>query len=164
MPEGTPLARAALLSLPVPVELLGLRRGSDRRRQPTPMLSRYAWFGGRRVAGRRRWERSNIYVDQHGPTLLSVVLALTALNFLDAYFTILFLSYGGQELNPVVDSLLTFGPWPFLLAKSLGVGLCVGFLTVTKNFVAARVGLGALTLGYLALLGWHFHLLGHLPT
>lgn len=127
------------------------------------MLSRYAWFGGRRTAGRRRGERSNVYVDQHGPVLLAVVLGLTALNFLDAYFTVLFLSYGGQELNPVVETLLAFGPWPFLLAKSLGVGLCVGFLTLTKNFRAARTGLAVLTLGYLALLAWHFHLLGHLP-
>jgi len=143
---------------------LGRRSGTDRRRRPTPMLSRQAWWGGRRVGGRRRHERTEIYVDQHGPLLLVVVLALTTLNFLDAYFTVLFLSYGGQELNPVVEQLLALGPWPFLLAKSLGVGACAGFLTITKNFAAARVGLAALTVGYVVLLGWHLYLLGHLPT
>jgi hypothetical protein len=139
------------------------RLRSDRRAEPTPMLSEYTWWGGRRTCGRRLPERANIYVDQHGPILLLVVVALTALNFLDAYFTVLFLSYGGQELNPVVDVLLRLGPWPFVLLKSLGVGVCVGFLTLTKNFLAARVGLGVLTVGYTALLAWHFYLLSHLP-
>ncbi len=138
------------------------RRIADRRRAPTPMLSRFACVGGRRAVGRRVAERANIYVDQHGPLLLLVVVWLTALNFLDAYFTFLFLSYGGQELNPVVDHLLTYGPWPFLLAKSVGVGLCVGFLTATKNFLSARIGLGLLTFGYTVLLGWHFYLLSYL--
>lgn len=127
------------------------------------MLSRHAWLGGRRRAGRRATERQNVYVDEHGHGLLAVVVSLTALNFLDAYFTILFLSHGGQELNPVVDALLRFGPWPFLLAKSVGVGFCAAFLTVTKNFRAARVGLAVLTVGYALLLGWHLYLLGHLP-
>lgn len=157
---GTVLAAA---SPAVALEVHSRRDFTDRRHEPTPMLSRFAWAGGRRRAGRRRDERADIYVDQHGPALLAVVAALTALNFLDAYFTVLFLSYGGEELNPVVEALLAFGPWPFLLAKSLGVGLCAGFLTVTKNFVAARIGLGVLTVGYLVLLGWHFYLLGHLP-
>ena len=126
------------------------------------MLSQFAWYDGRRTRGRRMLERANIYVDQHGPLLLLVVATLTALNFLDAYFTVLFLSYGGQELNPVVDVLLAYGPWPFVLLKSLGVGICVGFLTVTKNFLSARVGLGVLTVGYGTLLGWHFYLLAQL--
>ncbi|HLU38054.1 MAG TPA: DUF5658 family protein [Planctomycetota bacterium] len=143
--------------------LIERRRLPDRRAEPTPMLSRYAWHGGRRRAGRRAGETTNIYVDQHGPALLAVVVALTALNFLDAYFTVLFLSYGGQELNPLVDALLRLGPWPFVLAKSLGVGVCAAFLTTTKNFVAARIGLGVLTVGYLALLAWHLYLLMHLP-
>jgi hypothetical protein len=143
---------------------VGERRArADRRHAPTPMLSRYALHGGRRVRGRRLDERDNVYVDLHGPGLLAVVVTLTALNFLDAYFTILFLSYGGQELNPVVDGLLCLGVWPFLLAKSIGVGVCGAFLTVTKNFTAARIGLGVLTTGYLALLGWHFYLLAHVP-
>jgi hypothetical protein len=139
------------------------RSRSDRRLTATPMLSRFSWWGGKRAAGRRTHERRNIYVDVHGPLLLAVVVTLTGLNFLDAYFTVLFLSYGGQELNPVVEALLTLGPWPFVLAKSLGVGVCVGFLTLTKNFLAARIGLGVLCVGYGALLAWHFYLLAHLP-
>lgn len=151
---------ATLPSHALPVEQ---RHTFDRRRQPTPMLSRFVWWGGRRIAGRRVEEQANLYVDQHGPVLLLVVLTLTALNFLDAYFTVLFLSYGGQELNPVVDLLLCLGPWPFVLTKSLGVGACTAFLTVTKNFLAARIGLGVLSTGYAVLLGWHLHLLAHLP-
>lgn len=127
------------------------------------MLSAFAWWGGRRVRGRRDGEIANIYVDQHGPLLLFVAVALAGLNVLDAYFTILFLSHGGQELNPLVDNLLRLGVWPFILLKSLGVGICVAFLTLTKNFLAARIGLGFLFVGYSLLLGWHLYLLAHLP-
>lgn len=137
------------------------RERCDRRHRATPMWSRFSVLGGRRRGGRRVGEQVNIYVDQHGPVLLTVVLWLTALNFLDAWFTVLLLSHGGQEMNPLVDAMLAVGVWPFLLAKSLGVGLCGAFLTLTKNFHASRAGLAVLVIGYSALLLWHLHLTGH---
>ena len=82
------------------------------------------------------------FVDEHGAILFMVVLSIVALNFLDAWYTIYFLSFGGSELNPMVNWLLGMGTWPFILAKSLGIGLCVAMLTLTKNFKIARVGLG----------------------
>ena len=85
------------------------------------------------------------------------------MNILDAFYTMLFLSHGGVELNPFVDWVLrTGGVGMFLLVKSVGIGLCVGFLTVTKNFTTSRVGLLIVLVGYLALLGWHWHLLAYI--
>ncbi|MHC5065301.1 MAG: DUF5658 family protein [Planctomycetota bacterium] len=136
------------------------RSQTDRRTEPTPMFSRYTlWGGRRRSTGRREVDRYPGFVDEHGAWLFMVVLAIVALNFLDAWFTILFLSYGGSELNPMVDWLLGKGTWPFILAKSLGIGLCVAVLTVTKNFRVARIGLGIVLTGYSLLLGWHLILL-----
>lgn len=135
------------------------RLQGDRRTRPTPMFSRYALFGGRRRGGRRAGETDNIYVDRHGPLLLFGALALALLNVLDAFFTMLFLSHGGQELNPLIESMLALGPWPFLVTKTIGVGICVGFLVMTKTFPAARVGLIVLLTGYTTLLGWHLWLL-----
>lgn len=140
------------------------RRQSDRRAQPTPMLSRHALFGGRRRAVRRIEEREGAFVDVHGPRVLLVALAIVALNLLDAWFTLLFLSHGGQELNPVVQLVLDLGghPWPFLLLKTVGIGCACALLVVTKNFRPARWGMAFVLIGYSVLLCWHLFLLQHL--
>lgn len=122
------------------------------------MFSRFTLIGGHR-AGKRRSSDAATFVDVYSSGLFAVVTLVLALNVLDAFFTILFLSYGGTEMNPVVDLVLQLGPWPFVLVKSLGIGLCIGFLTIAKNFLAARVGLGLVLVGYTALLGWHLWLL-----
>jgi len=38
----------------------------------------------------------------------------------------------------------------------------VVFLAITKNFLAARIGLVTVLVGYTILLGWHLYLLLHL--
>ncbi len=152
-----------------PVESAGVReeadtqrrRVADRRGQPTRMWSRHSLLGGRRRTVRRAAERDGAFVDVHGPRLLSLVLAIVALNLLDAWFTLLFLSHGGKELNPVVQVVLDLGghPIPFLLLKTLGIGAACAFLTLTKNFRCARFGLWFVLAGYSVLLVWHYHLL-----
>lgn len=140
------------------------RRRSDRRARPTPMWSRYALFGGRRRTVRRVEERDGAFVDVHGTRLFLLVLTIIGLNLADAWFTLLFLSHGGKELNPFVQRILDLAahPWPFLVFKTVGIGLCCAFLTLTKNFRSARFGLGFVLLAYAALLGWHLYLLSWL--
>ena len=128
------------------------------------MLSRYSLFGGRRRAMRREDERHGAFVDVYGTRLFVLILAIVALNLLDAWFTLLFLAHGGQELNPLVQFVLDLSshPWPFLLCKTLGIGIACSFLTLTKNFRAARLGLWIVFAGYCALLAWHLWLLSML--
>lgn len=150
----------------IEVEVDGERREvMDRRQRPTPMFSRYVFWGGRRRHVRRIEERDGAFVDIHGPWALLVVLAVVALNLLDAFFTLLFLSHGGTELNPLVQLVLEseWHPWPFLLLKTIGIGLACGFLIVAKHFRSARWGMAFVLLGYTVLLGWHLFLLQHLP-
>tara|TARA_R110002072_G_scaffold87129_5_gene196679 strand:+ start:21828 stop:22328 length:501 start_codon:yes stop_codon:yes gene_type:complete len=141
------------------------RAFSDRRRRPTPMFSRHVLRGGRRRHVRRNEEREGSFVDVHGAGVLFIVLAIVALNLLDAYFTLLFLSYGGTELNPAVQWVLdsTWHPWPFLLMKTVGIGIACAFLMMAKHFRPARIGLAFVLLGYSVLLGWHLFLLQYLP-
>lgn len=135
------------------------RRATDRRHRPTPMFSRYTFFGGRRQNVRRTEEDQEVFVDRYGPGLMIAVLAVVLLNLADAFFTLLFLANGGQELNPLVDQVLAYGPQVFILFKTVGIGVCAAFLTITKNFRAARIGLWVVLVGYSLLLCWHLLLL-----
>ena len=63
----------------------------------------------------------------------------------------------GVQILDVADH-----PWPFVLLKTLGIGLLCGYLTVAKNFRCARIGLWLVAVGYAVLLGWHFYLLSWL--
>lgn len=130
------------------------------------MWSRYSLLGGRRRTARRASEREGAFVDVHGPRLFLLVCAIVALNLLDAWFTLLFLSHGGRELNPAVQFVLDLEghPWPFLWLKTFGIGLACAFLALTKNFRPARLGLWFVFGGYALLLAWHLHLYSWLPA
>ncbi len=127
------------------------------------MLSRYVFGAGRRRDFRRGGESHASFVDTHGAGLFAVITAIAMLNILDALFTVLFLSCGGREVNPVVQFTLDSGLWVFVVFKSLGIGACLLVLTLTKNFRFSRFGLGVIFFGYLTLLGWHAFLYTQIP-
>jgi len=90
--------------------------GIDRRQKPTPFISRYSFFGGRRTDnGRRDGESAPGYVDLYSPRLWALLLFFLALNLLDSHYTMIYLQRGGAEANPVALWLLGLGPWAFLL-------------------------------------------------
>jgi hypothetical protein len=138
------------------------QRGPDRRRQPTRMFSRYTFFGGRRRASRRNADVEG-FVDHYGQGLFLVATLIVALNALDAYFTMLYLGLGGEELNPFAQLLIDMGPAAFITAKTVGIGLCTAFLILVKNFKGAKIGIGIVFGIYTLLLGWHFYLWAHIP-
>ena len=118
------------------------RRRADRRARPTPALSRYSLWGGRRATVRRAEEREGAYVDRHDWNVVLVVLAVLGFNVIDAAATLFFIKEGAAiELNPVADWLMSLGDHVFVWAKTLGIGLILAFLLVSRNFRAARVGL-----------------------
>jgi glycosyltransferase involved in cell wall biosynthesis len=89
------------------------------------MFSWHALLGGRRQASRRDEERWGGFVDSHGYMLFLVVSLVLVMNVLDALFTVLFLSCGAEELNPLVAASLESGLWTFLTMKSAVIGVCV---------------------------------------
>ena len=138
------------------------RRYSDRRRRSTPMFSRYAFVNGRREAGRRRGETANIFVDRYGQLTFLLASAILLLNALDAFFTLLFLGLGGQELNPVAQGLLDMGPMVFLGVKTFGIGLCTLYLVMVRKFRGVGWGFAAVLGIYVLLICWHFFLYSHI--
>ena len=126
-------------------------RGPDRRRRPTPILSRYSFWGGRR----REAGDSPGFVDVYSFRAWVLLNLFLALNLLDGHFTLLFLQRGGQEANPVAVWLLDQGMGVFLGVKGLGVGLGAALFCVLKNFPNARKGVVIVLGFYAALLVYH---------
>jgi len=130
-------------------------RGPDRRRAPTPMLSRYSFVGGRREAGRRLGEAENIYVDVYSPRLILLLLLFFSLTVVDSVSTLIYLGKGGRELNPIAQWLIDQGGMFFVTAKGVLSGLCLLFVMLHKTFKPARVALGIGFAFYFALAGYH---------
>lgn len=150
-PLSRPLARAEALRIE-------RRRYADRRARATPMLSRYSFFGGHRSRGRRDGETHNIFVDVYGQGTFLLATAIILLNALDAFFTLLFLGLGGEELNPVAQVLLDLGPMAFLWAKTAGIGVLATYLVIVRRFRGVQWGFWSVLFIYLVLLGWHLTL------
>ena len=74
----------------------------DRRKKPTPILSRYTLSGRRCSFRRAEDQRKGGYVDCYGQSLFFYLLVIAGLNILDAFFTIIILESGGWEVNPIV--------------------------------------------------------------
>ncbi len=103
---------------------------TDRRRQPTPGLSRYTFFGRRRTIRRGPDRLKGGYVDRYSSKLLLVVVLIISLNVLDALFTMMVLELRGWELNPVVQAAITlhgdsFWIWKFLIVSISLILLCL---------------------------------------
>jgi hypothetical protein len=130
------------------------RNSGDRRKRPTPPLSRYT-FVGRRRTRRRDIDSSPYYVDRLGLPLLLVLLTIFLFQILDAVLTLAHLRQGGVELNPAMNFLLTRGEEWFLGVK-LGVSaLGLLFLGVHKNFPMVRTGLTVIFLIFFGLVAYH---------
>jgi hypothetical protein len=129
---------------------------SDRRRRPTPMLSRYT-FRGRRRAGRRAGERERVYVDRIHPAMLAAFLILLVLSAADAYFTLRFVSHGVQEANPLMRAALMSGQWAFVGVKMALTAVAMAFLTLHQNWRAGRVCVALCLACYSILMLYHLY-------
>lgn len=138
---------------------VGRRSRIDRRARATR-----AWDAllrdGRRAIGRRAGEQARSYVDVYRRRDVLLVVGTFLLNILDAFLTLRWLSLGGVEENPVMDTLLQSGDVVFLAQKCFVVGGLLVVLVVHRNFTLARLGLWLLFFVYAALLGYHWRLQG----
>ena len=133
-------------------------RGADRRAAPTPRISRYSLWGGRRRSPRRTEESEGTFVDLYGPRIFLAVLWIALMNVGDSFFTLVHLQAGGVELNPVARVLLQAGRWNFVFTKSILIGLALVVLAIHKNFNLARIGLWTAAGTYTCLVLYHLML------
>jgi hypothetical protein len=112
---------------------------NDRRKQPTPILSRYTVWGRRKDLIGLPKER---YVDRYSPRLLLFLILMIGLNYLDACFTMMILENGGQELNPIVGAAIDllgekFWIWKFVVVSFSSVILCLHSQDIRIKIVIA---------------------------
>lgn len=109
------------------------RQTQDRRTCPTPPLSRFTLRGRRRKA-RRSEEDQNYYVDRYEFRYLFLIAGILIFCFLDAYLTLMLLSFGGAELNPFMLLLMRKDIFLALIVKYLLTAFCLIFFLMHKNF------------------------------
>ena len=102
----------------------------DRRKKPTPALSRYILWGRRRTFRRKEEKGRGGYVDYYEWGLLLPLVLISGLNILDSLFTMIILEDGGWEINPVVRSVIQlygdrFWIWKFAIVSLPLILLCL---------------------------------------
>ena len=102
----------------------------DRRKEPTPGLSRYIFFGRRKDFRRKIDHQRGGYVDQYSPGLFFFLISIISLNILDALLTMMILDLKGCEINPIVCSVMTlygdhFWIWKFAIVSVSLLLLCL---------------------------------------
>lgn len=116
-------------------------RGPDRRLQPTPVLSRHTFFGGRRFSYRREEEAACAYVDLYSQRIAVFLLIFFILTVIDSVSTLIYLDKGGKEFNPIAQWMIDQGDTFFILCKGILTGICILFIMVHKNFKYSRVAI-----------------------
>jgi hypothetical protein len=136
------------------------RRSTDRRARATPMLSRYTFFGGRRVGDRRLKGSADQYVDRYSPGLAVAFVTIGVLCALDAVFTLLYLQkVPSGEANPVMAALIDgAGPTSFVVLKCAITNIGLVVLCMHKNFRFVKPVIAALFLVYAGLFAYHIYL------
>ncbi len=102
----------------------------DRRKKPTPGLSRHTFFGRRKTIRRTEERKTGGYVDRYSPAIFFLLVLVLGLNILDSFFTIMILDMKGWELNPVVRSVMDihgdrFWIWKFGIVSTSLILLCL---------------------------------------
>ncbi len=112
------------------METFEARGGKDRRRQPTPGLSRYSFFARREGFRRKVDQDRGGYVDRYSPRLFFFLIFILVLNILDAIFTMIVLDRKGTEINPIVRVAIEiygdkFWLWKFGIVSASLILLCL---------------------------------------
>ncbi len=133
---------------------------TDRRKQPTPIVSKYTFSGGKRKIIRRAPDKQKyLFVDLYSTRLLLIVIALLLLSCADAYFTLSLINREViYEANPIMASVLSYGMLPFNIVKFAMTAFALIVLCLFKNAKITRISLPVLIKIYIAIVAYEFYL------
>ena len=133
----------------------------DKRKCPTPIISRYTFIGGKRKTIRRAEDRKDHwFVDLYSTRLFVVILMLLGLSGVDAYLTLTLIDNGKVvEANPLMAYFLVYGKFPFTVMKIVITSSAVLVLCLFKNVNITRIGVPLVIKIYLVVIIYEFYLL-----
>jgi hypothetical protein len=116
------------------------RRSSQDRRQRTLTLWQWLHYKGKRETGRRSADRKRIVAfDRYRPSLMVAAMVVLGLSLLDALFTLVLLSQGAREINPVMRYFIDHhGPRVFIIVKYGLTALSVLIVILCNEAIAER--------------------------
>ena len=120
----------------------------DRRRKPTNPFSLRAYRGRRQAVRREADRRHAPYTDRYSRCLLLAALLLILLCVADALYTILHVTDGGIELNPLMQRLLQRSVSLFFVVKFALTGLGVVLLVIYRHHPLGRFVFGGTLIVY----------------
>jgi hypothetical protein len=138
------------------------RTFQDRRRQPTPVLSRHTFFGQRRNIRRKEDCLKTLYIDRYSAFIFFFIVLTLGLNVLDSLFTIMILDLRGVELNPVVRSAMDLYGHQFWIWKFALVSFSLVLLCLHSKFTAVKGIIVSLSSIYLTVVLYQIVLLTRL--
>ncbi len=133
---------------------------ADRRRGPTPILSRYTIWGGQRMIIRRGTdEKKHLFVDIYSTRLMIAVLSLICLSCLDGFLTLLLIEEGSViEANPIMAYFLGYGALSFTLFKFNITALALTVMVLFKNVRITKYCLPFAISVYIAIIIYELYL------
>ena len=143
------------------------RSGAERRRLNVAAYWRGA-LNPRRRFGRREGDRVYPIVDWHSPRVLALVLLILGLSGFDGVLTVMLLSHGANEVNPLMALFVPHNLGWFAVVKlgltSLGAVVLVACARMTLfRLFRGEVLLYFVVACYVALVTYELHLLKQAP-
>ena len=126
------------------------RKRVDRRKRPTPFISRYTFWGRRKAHRRTEDPQANYYVDRVGGKYWVVILLIIVLSVMDSLFTLYHIKRGYREINPLLNAFL-FHNYYFLAVKYVLTVIGIISLALHKFFIFVRELIVLLIILYIAL-------------
>jgi hypothetical protein len=142
------------------------RRGPDRRTRVARALL-YGSLKPRRLGPRRTGEQALGAIDWYHPWWLAIATLILVLCACDAILTVVLISRGAYELNPLLAPLIGGSGALFVVVKVGLTGIGVVLLTVLSRLKAfgrlpVALLLYAVLAGYALLIAYELRLLGQL--
>lgn len=132
------MKRKALQKDEQPFIFIERRSGKDRRQMSMAGIARL-FFNGRRQNLRRADDRRKLaLMDRYSSRIFAVIVVILFLSLFDAVLTLVLISHGAVELNPVMAYFLSKGDMVFLVTKYLLTAMSVT-IVVLINYVFIRL-------------------------
>jgi len=144
------------------------RSGRDRRGKPRTSLRSLLWGGRREVIRRQEDRQRRVYIDRYQQSQFAVVVLILFLSVTDAILTLLLISHGAVEINPIMAFYLGLGPYPFMFVKyaMTSTGLVVLVVFQRRFLKSLRMSAGAflyvVLAAFLGVVSWEIYLIHRL--